>query len=1158
MALGLSRYTQIDSIYGRMRETLTATDHPHALRLGREARLMLIDADVMFDGVGGKLAEILGITHRKYAELMVHLGRRDKANPGFEKAEKYEQKVLSGLSNISRSRYSDHGLNSDGLTSRNSYSVCDWSRQLDDPTAYADPLDRLYSVISSFEYFSRQYFHSTPARSYLIKDSYPTRSPNFINQGPVFPRRAMYPGASNFLRGGRTRNRMNMLRSMERAPTEHHFSVNAIHRLNPSYTWTNVSESILSTSHLAYFCQNPQLSSEKDYVLLKRLANVIVQNFIQSPIDTHGANRQFVEVDTVITVSSLAGVLEREDFRDLFQSLLSIAEKPYIENTLCAFEGLCRLIKGVPSWYIDAEDLVKVLDALRATLEYSLSLRGHGNFSNRKTEFGYLEALTVSRLMDSIVDSQAKGLKQRDLHEKLATYFNHQLSIKNPVFLYQAAYAYQAMLYASSDETILKATIIRSECPAQRISGVVNPMILPELEFIMDGLSNIQQELQTTIEVAKLFDEEQESGEDGRDTSFIECLENGLCFNQKSSWYPALRVLDILLEEGRLLDFENFAKSVPCHKEATFQLGLCQRLGDIAATSLYDLTTRRSALSFLDEIFGHGEKWGSRKEVKLRIIQMLHFLSDHIRDEIGGGARELGRDRSSWFNQKYPELFNETKNDNHAAYPIVTNIPSELNCSIKVAKSQMRSSVGDWLFTNFETHGERRSTYIPPRAATNVAGSGDFDLMTKVQEFIQSDKTVFLILGESGSGKTTFARTLENQLWERFAEGGPIPIFIDLLHYTHHSPSFVIQQMTKAMKEYRISEISKSILMMTHQFIFICDGFEETQPYENICEKFESGSPDKINYKMVFTCNSGYGDAFYDGYFRSVGINAEPPQIATICPFNDDQVHNYIQRYSDIIYMPGLGNSWSTDQYRECLQQIPGLKDLVRSPLLLKLAMDCLSRLDLTSDLSGLQLRRVQLFDGLLEKIPRGYTGFRGNRHQHIEYFKELSVAVYEKQDGKRAVSYSESELPTWKTEFFTKEKFSSVSYMIPLLRDGTKYQFTNKAVLEYGWTLAVFDHYLYEKNTTRQDNRDDDMEESLAASPLNERNIEEDSSILLFLVDRVLQYPDFKRGLQRIIFRSRNDESLSIAATNAEMILLLAGVSFNDDDDHQNQDPCE
>lgn len=61
------------------------------------------------------------------------------------------------------------------------------------------------------------------------------------------------------------------------------------------------------------------------------------------------------------------------------------------------------------------------------------------------------------------------------------------------------------------------------------------------------------------------------------------------------------------------------------------------------------------------------------------------------------------------------------------------------------------------------TKERSNAIYIPPQAKSSLQASDDtrFPLMEKVKEFLDSKQKIFLLLGDSGAGKSTFNRELE-------------------------------------------------------------------------------------------------------------------------------------------------------------------------------------------------------------------------------------------------------------------------------------------------------------------------------------------------------------------------------------------------------------
>jgi len=77
----------------------------------------------------------------------------------------------------------------------------------------------------------------------------------------------------------------------------------------------------------------------------------------------------------------------------------------------------------------------------------------------------------------------------------------------------------------------------------------------------------------------------------------MDSLKQGLSFERKRDWYSALRGADALAT------FRKLVCEAPCRLDAAFQWGVCQRLGVIAVSPLWDAGARRNAIEFLGEIY---------------------------------------------------------------------------------------------------------------------------------------------------------------------------------------------------------------------------------------------------------------------------------------------------------------------------------------------------------------------------------------------------------------------------------------------------------------------------------------------------------------------------------------------------------------------------
>ncbi|KAG0352475.1 hypothetical protein BGX24_007586, partial [Mortierella sp. AD032] len=116
-------------------------------------------------------------------------------------------------------------------------------------------------------------------------------------------------------------------------------------------------------------------------------------------------------------------------------------------------------------------------------------------------------------------------------------------------------------------------------------------------------------------------------------------------------------------------------------------------------------------------------------------------------------------------------------------------------------------------------------SYISCFAKTNLLEQDGVSspLLKIVKEFLNTDRQVFLLLGDSGSGKTTFNLHLERVLWKGYEREGRIPLFINMTA-THRPEQDMIAQylLVHGFEEDQIEE-----MRLHREFDVIFDGYDE-------------------------------------------------------------------------------------------------------------------------------------------------------------------------------------------------------------------------------------------------------------------------------------------------------------------------------------------
>ncbi|KAF9350015.1 hypothetical protein BGX34_001454, partial [Mortierella sp. NVP85] len=811
----------------------------------------------------------------------------------------------------------------------------------------------------------------------------------------------------------------------------------------------------------------------------------------------------------------LAPVLNKDAYQDLLREFYSGIDHSGLLS-VHQLEGIAQLIQGCGPGYLDADDLVKILGLLSTRL---------GDTHQQSTQHMRQLTLAVSHVLDAMADANVTGLDREKVHEPLSLYLKDLKGSSDPYLVYQAAYAYQALLCVPDNETAWQAAMRRTGKVIRGVSGLVSAVRGLDLVKFIEGLDDIQKGLAGAFEVVEMvtstYDNVKTLAESGHE--FVDCLKGGFSFERRRDWYSALRGADVLIRDGELATFKKLVCEVHCRLDPAFQWGVCQRLGEIAANPIWDSDVQRSAITFLGEIYRNDAAWGRQPSVKRLVINILMQLNTSSTIAL-------------------PELASPSLLDR------VQNRP-DVDGALRLLRKQRTKARGN-------------NVYIPPLAkpSFNSLDDSQFPLMEKVNEFLESDHKVFLVLGDSGAGKSTFGRELEYELWRSYkSKSDPIPLHINL-------PTIDKPEHDMIAKQLRRTEFTEpQIREMKHyrRFILICDGYDESQQTRNLYMSNELNQPGGWDAQMVITCRSEYlGDDYRDRFQpgdRNKQQESSLFQEAVISPFSIGQVHAYIHQYVSL-HQP----LWQSGDYKDALERIPSLKDLVKNPFLMTLSLEVLPRIvDPGQQLSTTRVTRVGLYDHFVEQwlergkkrlgekglSPQVKTAFErlsaeGFTANGIGFMKKLAVAMYKEQEGHPVVEYLQLvDEGSWKDEFFKDEHKYPLLESSPLIRNGNQHRFIHRSLLEYALARAVFDP---QERRNRSVPGPSSGRRGSASSILSFEVFGEEK---LFLQERAQQEPVFKEQLLDYIEYSKKDKKWRTAAANAITILVRAGVKFNGSD---------
>jgi len=922
----------------------------------------------------------------------------------------------------------------------------------------------------------------------------------------------------------------------------------------------------------------------------------------------------------VAEVVCLAPILEKSDFQYLLRELCKGIDQSILLD-IHQLDGIAQLIHCAEPGYLDADDLVKILELLSARLRTT-----HSQSSNHM----YQLTMAVSRVLDAMADTKVKGLDREKLHEPLTLYLGEIKDVSDPYLVYQAAYAYQALLYVPDDETLWQATLRRTGKVVQGVAGLVSAVKGLDLNGFMDGLKDIQQGVSGAAGVFKLakstLDGVKSLSDGGKD--FVECMKEGLGVKRKLTWYPALRGAESLIRNGQLAQFKRLVCEAPCRLDPVFQWGVCQLLGEMAADSTWDVKARGSAVMFLGEMYSNRTVWGNQTSVKEWILVILMKLGSIAGNDMQGelefffienasalfgcalgtphtnyprsiltdsiqtaAADDLIQDLQSNADTQEHTFIQACRQKDHAMYPLRIAL-STMSFPSLIDRAQNRPDVEGHLrlLRKHRLMEQGNAVYIPPQAKAGLQASYEsrFQLMEKVKEFLNSDQKVFLLLGDPGAGKSTFSRALDHELWSAYKKDGDIPLHINLPAIDKPEHDMIAKQLRKMeLTEPQIRE-----LKMHRKFVLICDGYDESQQTHNLYTANRLNEPGEWISKMIISCRTEYLGIDYRDRFQPGDRNQQSKstqfQEAVMTPFSESQIDNYINEYVSI-HQP----LWEAKDYKQALNLIPSLKELVKNPFLMTLSLEVMPRMmDPGEHLSATHVTKVGLYDHFIEHwlergkkrlgekklTPQSRAAFEslideGFTRNGIDFLKKLAVAIYKEQDGQPIVEYSRyKDEHSWKAEFFSRDDEKQLlREACPLTRNGNQYRFIHRSLLEYGLALAVFDPHdwrqrsdslpsLGRRGSTSSDSSFEidgvDERETRTveqgpdlSSPLVWRSFVNEHSLVQFLEERVQQEVVFKQQLLDYIEYSKTDKKWRTAAANAITILVRAGVEFRSAD---------
>ena len=453
---------------------------------------------------------------------------------------------------------------------------------------------------------------------------------------------------------------------------------------------------------------------------------------------------------------------------------------------------------------------------------------------------------------------------------------------------------------------------------------------------------------------------------------------------------------------------------------------------------------------------------------------------------------------------------------------------------------------------------EDLALYVPLKGKVNVESSEVLDMAEAAKQFLAfgprgfvSDTKVLLLQGAAGGGKSLFLRQLEQNLWRSYHPGRPIPLFISLptlANPTHHAIEQVLQSYGCSPEEIREFKTEKE-----YSFVFLLDGFDEIRTEKNLYQENQLGA---WNARVIITCRSEYlAGKSYTSFFSSGSSGTgKSLEELMLLPFGDPQIDEYLRK---LAANPNKRAFETADGYRAVLNSVHGLNELIQTPFILSMITQVLPQLEKAqkdrkaSGQESVMTRALvyrafvqQWFERQEEKlrgnsslaIPEGYE-MQGSFHAYCQDLAYRFFMTDKTAFEERGVSYSVQKLAVdeWARFSATKEENLRV-YLArqggPLRKIGTQVSFIHKSLLEY-FVATLFA---------------EDLEQIAQGGEklslgifFNQKAVNEEPSIILFLVDLIKEKERLRDACYDLIEWSKKEPQVGQAAANAVTVLNWA-----------------
>ena len=474
--------------------------------------------------------------------------------------------------------------------------------------------------------------------------------------------------------------------------------------------------------------------------------------------------------------------------------------------------------------------------------------------------------------------------------------------------------------------------------------------------------------------------------------------------------------------------------------------------------------------------------------------------------------------------------------------------------------------------------------YIPLDGAKAAGDDSGKDLGKQViEEFLdlQSKAKVMLLQGNSGSGKSTFGRYIEQRLWAEINDGKMnqsafLPLFISLPRLADPTKNIVEQ----VLERKGVSDAIGMLKASRTPILLILDGYDEIKCKANL---YRDSQLDQWNARVLISCRSQYlAGIDYREQFMLIGQNhqlqANSLRELHILPFNAERRLEYINKFA--ASSKSL-SKWDGQDYQQALTKIQNVEQLTREPFMLRMVLDILPGLiERKQESMALQLTKASVYDKFTEK----WFERERRRIGDIPQFKAIISSISPKvllsrfdvfsQDLAYAMLQHNTQVASTPEEhinlrgtrtiegefknFFNldDEVYPSDSVTKKEQEERNKKKIglegsplRKVGVNQFRFVHQSFQEYFVSKKLLAElcNGLDDSASNFTPNYALNQQPLNQELAIRAFMADRVLDksepYLNVEEKLWEMVQASSHDPNLQVAAANSVMVLNDAHI---------------